>query len=154
MTDTPAPGAFSHQHQDPRGLAERIQAQLRARIEEAVEMAALKVMVDARARLGHPAPEQSNEVDRREFQASAVALLVHLREAFRAELGAAERTELDRAEAGHQTERERLLAGQVLLARTLPDYWQRFEAHRTAYGQSRLQSETSRSGWRQRLFRR
>lgn len=117
-------------------------------------MAALKVMVDARARLGHPAPEQSNEADRREFQASAVALLVHLRKAFRAELGAAERAELDRAEAGHQTERERLLAGQVLLARTLPDYWQRFETHRAAYGESRLQSEPGRSGWRKRLFRR
>jgi hypothetical protein len=154
MTDTPPPGAFPHQHHDPRGLAERIHLQIRARIEEAVEMAALKAMVDARARLGRPAPETSNEADRREFQESAVALLAHLREAFRAELGAVERTELDRAEAGHQAERDRLLAGQVFLARTLPDYWQRFEAYRTAYGQSQLQSATARSGWRQRLFRR
>jgi hypothetical protein len=154
MTDTPPTGAFPHQHQDPRGLAERIRDQLRARIEEAVEMAALKAMVDARARLGRPAPERSNEADRREFETSAVALLAHLRDAFRAELGVAELTELERAEAGQQSERERLLAGQVFLARTLPDYWQRFEAYRIAYGENRLQSEAARSGWRQRLFRR
>jgi hypothetical protein len=154
MTDTPPSGAFPHQHQDPRGLAERIRDQLRARIEEAVEMAALKAIVDARARLGRPAPESSNEADRREFEASAVALLAHLHDAFRAELGVAERTELERAQAGHQSERERLLAGQVFLARTLPDYWQRFETHRIAYGENRLQSEAGRSGWRQRLFRR
>jgi hypothetical protein len=154
MTDTPPRGAFPHQHQDPRGLGERIRDQLRARIEEAVEMAALKAMVDARARLGRPAPESSNEADRREFEESAGALLIHLHDAFRAEFGVAERTELERAQAGHQSERERLLAGQVFLARTLPDYWQRFEAYRIAYGENRLQSEAARTGWRQRFFRR
>jgi hypothetical protein len=154
MTDTPPSGAFPHQHQDPRGLAERIRDQLRARIEEAVEMAALKVMVDARARLGRPAPESSNEADRREFEASALALLAHLHDAFRAELGVAERTELERAQAAHQSERERLLAGQVFLARVLPEYWQHFEGYRIAYGANRLQSQAARSGWRRRLFRR
>ena len=43
------PGAFGHQHGDPRNLAERIEAQLRERIEEAMEMAALELMVGVRA---------------------------------------------------------------------------------------------------------
>src|SRR5262249_240519 len=50
MTEAPLGGAFPHQHRDPRGLHERIEAQIRERIEEALEMAGLKLLVDLRAR--------------------------------------------------------------------------------------------------------
>src|SRR6185503_1106695 len=59
---------------------ERIEAQLRDRIEEAVEMAALKLMVDARAQAERPAPESTSATDRTEFEASSRALLLRLRE--------------------------------------------------------------------------
>jgi hypothetical protein len=153
MTDPHSPGAFAHQHEDQRGLLDRIQAQLRARIEEAVEMAALKLLVDERARLGRGAPETSNEADRREFEAAARALLAHLESAFVSELDAAIRHEVERAEAGYRTERERLLAGHVYLARRLPDYWQRLEKYHAAYAEARRGSP-SQGGWLPRLFRR
>ena len=75
MSEWPVHGAFPHQHGDARGLMERIQAQLRDRIEEAVEMAALKLMVDLRAAAGRPAPESTSAADRSEFEAGSRALL-------------------------------------------------------------------------------
>ena len=152
MTETPPAGAFAHQYHDPRGLGERIQAQLGERIEEAVEMAGLKLMVDLRTRHGRPAPETSSETDRREFEVLAAEILVHLQSAFHAELGAEDRAELERAEADHPSGRARLLAGQVLLARRLPDYWQRFERYQTAYAGARLAAPASRAGRLGRFF--
>ncbi|HEV8441683.1 MAG TPA: hypothetical protein VGT40_26650 [Methylomirabilota bacterium] len=153
MTDIPPRGAFPHQHRDPRGLGERIQAQIRERLEEAVEMAGLKLMVDLRARQGRPAPDTSSDADRREFQAIAADLLAHLRQAFSADLAGAERVGLEAAEGGHQSERDRLLAGQVFLARRLPDYWQRLERHQAAYVRQRLEAPPATGGWIGRLFR-
>jgi hypothetical protein len=121
----PYRGAFAHQHGDPRSLRERI--------EEAVEMAGLALMVDLRRLHGRPAPEPSSAADRKEFEETAAALLAHLGAAFQAELPAQQRAGVARAEAGTRGEHERLLAGQVFLARHLPDYWQRFEVHRAAY---------------------
>ena len=152
MTDTPFPGAFRHQHQDPRGLVERIEAQLRERLEEAVEMAGLKLMVDLRSRHGRPAPATTSTADRKEFEAITADLLVDLRAAFHAELEAAEQAELSQAEAGHEAEHERLIAGQVYLARHLPDYWQRFERYRAAYSTRRLAEPIGKSGWLGRLL--
>jgi hypothetical protein len=152
MTASPFHGAFPHQHHDPRGLVARIEAQIRDRLEEAVEMAGLKLMVDLRARHGLPAPETSSETDRREFEAIAGALLSHLRDAFHAELGADDRAALEQAEAGPSGDRDRLLAGQVLLARRLPDYWQRFETHQAAYAKRRLEAPPTKGSWLGRLF--
>jgi len=152
MSSSPFPGAFPHQHHDPRGLVERIEAQLRDRIAEAVEMAGLKLMVDLRRRHGRPAPETTSDADRRDFEQMAAELLTHLRSAFRAELAAEERAEMERAEAGHEAPRESLLAGQVFLARRLPDYWQRFEVHRAAYTKARLETPPGKEGWLGRLF--
>jgi len=50
------------------------------------------------------------------------------------------------------SESEPLLAGQVLLARELPDYWQRFETHRAAYARACLQAPPPRGGWLSRLL--
>jgi hypothetical protein len=152
MTSTPFSGAYPHQHHDPRGLVERIEAQLGERIGEAVDMAGLALMVDLRRRHGRPAPDTSSDADRREFEQTAVDLLSHIREALRADLATEEREELERAEASHREPRERLLAGQVFLARRLPDYWQRFEAHQAAFAKTRLETPESREGWLRRLF--
>ena len=48
-------------------------------------------------------------------------------------------------------ETQRLLAVHVALARELPDYWQRFEAGRTAYAEQ-IESGGERRGLLGRLF--
>jgi hypothetical protein len=151
MSEWPLRGAFPHQHGDARGLMERIEAQLRERIEEALEMAALKLMVDARAHTGRPAPESTSPTDRAEFEATTRALLERLRESFAGELTDDVRARLDQTEAAAGDGPARLLAGQVFLARRLPDYWQRFERYQREDAERYL-SEASRSGWLKRLF--
>lgn len=152
MREPPFRGAFPHQHQDPRGLVARIEAQIRERLEEAVEMAGLKLMVDLRARHGLPAPETSSAADRKEFEAITAALLAHLRAAFHAELGPDDRAALQEADAGQPSAQDRLLAGQVALARRLPDYWQRMETYRAAFARSRLETPPTKGGWLGRLL--
>jgi len=99
MSEWPHRGAFPHQHGDARSLRERIEAQLRERIDEAIEMAALKLMVDTRAQAGRPAPESTSTADRAEFEGTARALLVRLRERFLAELAVELRPRYDQVEA-------------------------------------------------------
>ena len=144
-------GAFGHQHGDPRGLLERIHAQLCERIQEAVEMAGLELLVESRRRHGRPAPDTDSAADRKEFAETSRALLVHLRSAFHAELDPAQRAALERAEA-RAGEVEPFIAGQALLARELPDYWQRFETHRAAHVRSCLDAPPPRGGWLGRLL--
>lgn len=151
MSEWPFRGAFPHQHGDARGLLERIEAQLRERIEEAVEMAAIKLMVDRRAAAGRPPPESTSAADRAEFESTARALLVWLREAYVAELAPAQRPLLEEAEAAARGEPARLLAGQVWLARRLPDYWQRFERYQGRYA-AQEPTEPGKPGWIRRLF--
>lgn len=150
MADTPVRGAFPHQHQDPRDLRARIAAQLRERIEEALEMFALRVLVDRRAREGRPAPETSSAADRREFEQTAADLLAHLRQAFDADLGPELRQGLTDAERPAAAGRERLLAGQVWLASRLPDYWQQLERHAAAFPS--VDGPTGHTGWLGRIF--
>jgi hypothetical protein len=145
-------GAFAHQHGDPRSLAERIEAQLRARIEEAAEMASLDLLVALRARAGRPAPEDGNERDRAELSSLAFEFLGALRGTLGAELSEAERAALEAAEARAEDARARALAGQAHLARRLPDYWQRFEAGRLAFAESRVASVGQERGWLRRIF--
>jgi hypothetical protein len=114
-------------------------------------MAGLQLMVERRRRHGRPAPETTSDVDRQEFETTARDLLGHLRRAFRAQLGAELLDEVERVEAGASGPQQ-LLAGQVLLARRLPDYWQRFETYRTEYAEAQLQAPAPRGGWLARLF--
>jgi len=151
MTEWPHKGAFPHQHGDARGLLERIEAQLRERIEEAIEMAALKLMVDTRAQTGRPAPESTSAADRTEFQGTARALLDRLRERFLADLSPDLRRRYQQAESAVTDEAARSLAGQVFLARQLPDYWQRFERYQQEDAQERL-ADAAKPGWIRRLF--
>lgn len=152
MSEWPHRGAFPHQHGDARGLFERIEAQLRERIDEAIEMAALKLMVDARAQTGRPAPESTSSADRAEFESTARALLARLRERFLVELPVELRPRYDQAEAAVADEAARPLAGQVFLARQLPDYWQRFERYQQEDAQERLADPAKPGGWLRRLF--
>jgi hypothetical protein len=146
-------GAFPHQHGDPRGLRERIESQLRQRIEEAVEMAGIELLVALRRRQNRPAPEPASPGDREAFLALSAELLAHLREAFAAELDPAGREGLVRAEAEANDSRTRALRGQVFLALRLPDYWQRFDRYRLAYLQRRLAEPGPAAGnWLRRLF--
>jgi hypothetical protein len=144
--------AFSHQHGDPRGLLERIDAQLRQRIEEAVEMAGLELLVKLRQRRGRPALEEGSASDRREHEALVAELLAHLRRAFGDEIAEPERRAPAEAETLTPDARAQALADQVLLAKRLPDYWQRFEAHRAAYAGIRLSERVEAAGWLRRLF--
>jgi hypothetical protein len=154
VTQPPSPGAYPHQHHDPRGLIERIEAQLFERIAEAADMASLALMVELRRRRGRAAPDTSSDADRREFEQLAAGLLGHLHDALRAGLAGEQRDEMDRVENARQEPRQRLLAGQVFLARRLPDYWQRFELHQAVYAQRLIESAEPREGWIGRLFRR
>jgi hypothetical protein len=137
---------------DPRGLRERIDAQLAERIEEAVEMAALHLLVELRKRQDAPAPEGDSRADRDEFAMLAAELLAYLDKAFEAELAAAQRSELDRIRGDARDARASGLSGQVFLSRQLPDYWQRFEAHRAAHAEARLASPLQPKGILRRLF--
>jgi len=141
-----------HGTDDPRGLRERIESQLTERIDEAVEMAALHLLVELRKRHRRPAPESDSRSDRDEFNALAADLLAHLGEAFAAELNADQRRGLDQATAGGIDARERGLRGQVFLSRQLPDYWQRFEGHRAAHAEARFNSPARPDGLFKRLF--
>jgi len=152
MSTGPFRGAFPHQHGDPQNLRERIDAQLRERIEEAVEMAALELMVEGRKRQQRAAPEEGNARDRAEFHATAEELLEHLDRTFRAGLSPADLDAIEAAArlAPGEVHAQRL-AGQVLLAKRLPDYWQRFEAFRAEHAAAQLGAMQG-AGWLRRLF--
>jgi hypothetical protein len=154
MTDNPfRTTGLRHGKDDPRGLRERIEAQLAERIEEAVEMAALHLLVELRKRQGRPAPETDSRADRDEFASLAADLLRYLGEAFAGEVEPAQRRELDAARGEGVDARARELHGQVWLSRQLPDYWQRFETHRAAHAEARVASPHRPSGLLKRLFR-
>ena len=127
-----------HGTDDPRGLIERIDAQLAERVEEAVEMAALHLLVELRRRHDRRAPETDSRADREEFLSLAEDLFAYLGRAFEADLGAEQRAGLEEARAGGTDPRSRELRGQIFLARRLPDYWQRLEAHRAAHAEAHL----------------
>ena len=106
-----------------RDLLTLIDAELRDRLEEAVDHACLDAMVSARRAAGATLPVADDARDREEFTASVRALLERLRD----EIPAA----ADEAPQG--TEEWRLLALQLGRAKALPDYWQRFDAVRQRF---------------------
>jgi hypothetical protein len=152
MPDNPFPTSLRRSPGDPRPLIERINAQILERIEEAMEMAGLQLMVELRKAAGQPAPQTASVADREEFGRRGREMLEAIAEAFQLDLGPDERAALAAAEAQGVDEQSRRLAGQVHLAKTLPDYWQRFEAHCAAYSQTRLAAAASRGGWLGRLL--
>ena len=107
----------------PRDLLSLIDAELRARLEEAVDHACLEAMVSARRAAGQPLPVADDARDREEFTASVRALLERLRDEIPA----------DADEAADGDEEWRLLNAQIVRAKALPDYWQRFDAIRLRF---------------------
>ena len=133
-----------------RDLLSLIDAELRDRIEEAVDHAVLEAMVSARRAHDAPLPKADDLRDREEFTATVRALLERLRDEIPT---AAE--DAARAPSGsdtHTDEEWRLLALQVSRAKTLPDYWQRFDAARIRFTTEYAASGGPRRGVLGRLF--
>ncbi len=138
---------------DPRGLLERIEAQIRERLEETVDFVCLDLLVQLRRQHGRALPEAQNETDRQEFRGLVHEFLAYLRKAYWAEISGAQQRMVDQAEAGAgRGEPQRRLAAQVALAKDLPDYWQRFETFRTAFARERLAAPPSKPSFLDRLL--
>ena len=131
---------------DPRGLGERIDAAIAERLEEAVEFVCMDLLVQLRRADGRPAPVATSAGDRHEFQGLVREWLLHLRGALLDGLPPEDVKKVSQAEEAHGREEiPRVLAGQAALARTLPDYWQRFETLSAAFTQARLTTGSPRS---------
>jgi hypothetical protein len=128
-------------------LAARIAHEVRERLEEAIDFVCLDALVRARQARGLPAPVADSAADRTEYAQHVLAFLRLLD----AEVPPAEPRRVGAAAA---TEDARLLAGQVACARTLPDYWQRFEALSARFLSEPDASGGERRGMLARLFSR
>jgi hypothetical protein len=152
MTAEPFRGAFPHQHGDPHTLMERIDAQIRDRIEEAVEMAALELLVETRKREQRRAPQEDSASDRAEFRALAERLLAHLHDALVSSLPDEQRPALEGIDPPPSSDWPGLLTVQVFLAKRLPDYWQRFDEARGEFARQSPGAPGPGPGWLRRLF--
>ena len=135
---------------EPRDLSARIEAELRERIEEAVDFACLDALVAWRRARGLPAPVAESARDREEFAGSVRTFLERLRDAIAVDLTSEQREKVDAAAHAGGDPTERLVTVQVALAKELPDYWQRFEASRASY----VGAEPVSGGERRSLLRR
>ena len=130
---------------EPLDLGARIDAELRGRIEDAVDFVCLEAMVRDREERGEPAPAPDDPRAREEYGRRVVAFLERVRTILIAELSDDQRTAL-----GPHTSPPRpndvaaALAVQVALAKLLPDYWQRFDAVRRAPGSAASGRESRR----------
>jgi hypothetical protein len=130
----------------PGGLGERIETAVAERLEEAVEFVCMDLLVQLRRTHGRPAPQAGNARDKGEYEGLVREWLLHLRSTLLDCLPPEAVQKVNQAEeTGSREETLRLLAGQVALARTLPDYWQRFETLRAAFTQARLAAPRRRS---------
>jgi hypothetical protein len=136
----------------PAALTDRIEAQLRERLEEAVDFVCLGALVERRRALSLPAPRADSASDRAEFTEGVRAFLADLRAAIEPDLDEGQRRKVAAAEQAPGDEMNRLLGVHVALARELPDYWQRFEAARATYTAARVKSGRERGGLLGRLF--
>jgi len=135
----------------PADLNARIEAQLRERLEEAVDFVCLEALVKRRQVLSLAAPSADNTRDREEFTQSVHTFLAELWNAIAPTLSEAQRQKIAVAERAPGDETQRLLGVHVVLARELPDYWQRLEAGRTAFAEQ-IESGSERRGLLGRLF--
>ena len=135
----------------PADLNARIEAQLRERLEEAVDFVCLEALVKRRRALSLPAPSAESTRDREEFTQSVRAFLDEFRSAIVPTLNEQQREKVAAAERAPGDETQRLLSVHVVLARELPDYWQRFEAGRAVYA-AQIESGSERRGLLGRFF--
>jgi hypothetical protein len=106
-------------------LHTRIEHEVRERLEEAIDFVCLDALVRTRQARGLPAPVADNPTDRTEYTAHVLALLRLLD----AEMPPAP----EEPRSSGAADEARLLSAQVGRARTLPDYWQRFETISARY---------------------
>jgi hypothetical protein len=110
------------------GLAERIDAELRSRLEDAADYACLDAMVRARRARGARAPAADDPRDRDEYTRRVQELLERVRTALVDALSPEQCTRLGTAIAAPRDgDLRAALDAQVALAKELPDYWQRFD---------------------------
>lgn len=114
-------------HGGPPDLRTRLDEELRERIEEAVDFVCLDALVRSRRARGLPAPATDNPADREEFTRSVRGFLERLGAQIARELSEEQRRKLGGALVSTD-DVDQLVAVQVILAKELPDYWQRFEA--------------------------
>jgi hypothetical protein len=126
----------------PRDLLSLIDAEIRDRLEEAVDHACLDALVSARRAAGAPLPVADDARDREEFTASVRALLERLRDEI----------PTDANEVADGDEEWRLLAGQIGRAKALPGYWQQFEAVRQRFTAEYATLRSARRGVLGRLL--
>lgn len=138
----------------PWDLRQRIEAEMAARIEEAVDFACLEAMVEHRRSRDLPAPQPDSATDRDEFNAGVLAFLERLRARLGPGLPDDRRGRLEEAAARPGEPAQRLVAVQVVLARELPDYWERFEVVRGEYRTEVLAAGAPSGGERRGLLRR
>ena len=138
-----------------RDLLSLVDAEVRERIEEAVDFVSLDVIVQHRRARGLPAPAADSAADRQEFEAGVTAFLERLAADLTEGLSAEQRRKLeDTAARGGHDRVARLVAVQVALAKQLPDYWQQFDTTRARHTEARGASGGERGGFLARLFRR
>ncbi len=113
---------------EPLDLGARIDAELRSRIEDAVDFACLDAMVQARAASGQRAPVADDPRDREEYTRRVRAFLERVRAVLVARLDDEQRARLGALVATPRADDIGVaLAVHVALAKELPDYWQRFD---------------------------
>ena len=105
-------------------LATRIEFEVRERLEEAIDYVCLEALVRERRARGLPPPAAESQDDRRAYTDNLLAFLRLLRRELSPTPGG---NEARKAAQPPGDEQAALIAGQVALARSLPDYWQRFE---------------------------
>jgi len=145
---------FRTRPDQPRNLRSLVDAEVRERIEEAVDFVSLDVIVQSRRERGLPPPAADNATDRAEFDAGVLAFLERLRTELTSGLATDQRQKLDDTARAGASPVDRLVALQVALAKELPDYWQRFEAARVRHAEARGASGGERRGFLSRLFHR
>ena len=135
---------------DPRGgnLATRIETGIQERIEEALDAACLDTLARLRQARQLPPPQADSAQDRAEYQSEVGQLLERLD----AQLAGVVQDVRPGAGPGETEPLARLMTAQIALARTLPDYWQRFDAVRLEYAAERVASGGESRGLLRRLF--
>ena len=150
--DSPFGSSPRRDPNQPAALNDRIEAQLRERLEEAVDFVCLGALVERRRALGLPAPRADSATDRAEFTEGVRVFLAELQAAIAPGLDEGQRRKVAAAEQAPGDEMHRLLGAHVVLARELPDYWKRFEAARATYTAARVKSGRERGGLLGRLL--
>jgi hypothetical protein len=141
---------FRH-HDRSHDLQTRIELEVRERLEEAIDYVCLEALVRARHARDLPPPAADNPADRRAYTDQVLAFLRLLRRELTGDLDAEQQRRIAAVEAPGD-EQARLLAVQVVLARLLPDYWQRFDAVRARYLAEPPLESGRESGLLARLF--